>query len=381
VKNKARILYLVNHLRYGGAEIGLLTTLKNIDRARFDCSVVSVEKKGEVAEEIESAGIPVTYLNTRSALYNLPAILAVLDIIKKERPDILHTSLFYSNFFGRIAALMLFGPKPIIITEERSMYTEKRFYHVIIDNLLSHVTDRIIACSKSVVDFTARQEGIRKEKFHLIYNAVDSTRFDIPETKDAIRRRRGFSERDFIVGTVGSIIPKKGHKFLIDACAGLAGDIPELKLVIVGDGEIRTRLERYVSAQGLAQKIKFPGQRKDVPEIVKMMDVFVLPSLQEGFPRTLVEAMYEALPVCAARISGIPELIRDGENGFLFEPGNVTEIAEKIFMLYNNADLRNRIGASARRTIESGYLPADYLKSLEGLYVDLLKRGTSKARW
>ena len=371
MKNKIKILYLFNHLRYGGAEVGLATTLKYIDRTEFACAVVSIEKRGAVGEEIEKTGTRVIYLDTTPSLFNLPLILKILKIVKKEKPDILHTSLFYSNFFGRIAALLLLRARPVVITEERSMYTEKRFYHVILDNILSRVTDKIIACSRSVVDFTVRQEKIPERKFHLIYNAVDSARFDIPESKDEIRRRYGLSGKDFVVGTVGSLIPKKGHRFLIEACSDLVKSIPDIKLLIIGEGESREALERLVRSVGISQRVRFLGPRKEVPEIVKMMDLFVLPSLQEGFPRTLLEAMYMGLPVCASNISGIPEIIRNGQNGLMFEPADPSGISRQIFSLCSDAGFRKNLGSNARKTVEAGYLPEDYLRNLEGLYLKL----------
>ena len=375
MKNRIKILYLYNHLRYGGAEIGLLTTLKYIDRNRFDCSVVSIEKRGAVGEMIEKIGVKVTYLNTDSVLYNLTAIFRVLKILKCQRPDILHTSLFYSNFFGRMAALFLFRGRPVVITEERSMYTEKRFYHILIDNLLERMTDKIIACSRSVIDFTVRQERIPENKFYLIYNAVDSDRFNVRESKGEIKKRYHIPETDFVIGTVGSVIPKKGHKFLIEACGDLVKEIPNLKVIIAGGGENRRDLEGLARITGIAQKVQFFDFGNEIPELMKVMDVFVLPSLQEGFPRTLIEAMYMGIAVCASNISGIPEIVRDGENGFLLDPGDPAAITKKIISLYADANLRNRLGSNARKTIESGYLPRDYLESLEGLYSKLCDRG------
>ena len=174
---KKKILFLFVHLNYGGAEIGLLTTLKSLDKSRFDPIVVSIEKKGIVGEMIEKSGFKVIYLNDKARIFNIPLIPKIVRILRSEKPDILHTSLFYANFFGRIASL--FKKPPIIVSEERSMYTEKKFYHVILDKILSVFTNKIIVCSKSVLDFTSKQEKIEKNKFHLIYNAVDQERFNI----------------------------------------------------------------------------------------------------------------------------------------------------------------------------------------------------------
>lgn len=372
LKPKTKILFLFVHLNYGGAEVGLLTTLKNIDRERFDCEILSIEKKGAIGVEIEKLGFKVGYLNSSARLFNFRLVAKIGRILKDKRPDILHTSLFYANFFGRIAAL--FNRPPIVVTEERSIYTEKRFYHVIIDNALSRMTDRIIVCSRSVMDFTQKQEKITEKKFHLIYNAVDADRFDILEPKGAIRARLKLSKDDFIVGTVGSVIPKKGHKILIGAFGALREDMPSAKLLIVGDGESRKELEALVGRMDMADRVFFLGSRADMPEVMNAMDLFVLPSLQEGFPRTLIEAMYSALPIIASDISGIPEIISDGENGFLVRAGDTVALKDRILLLYRDAGLRNAFGKSARKKIKSGYLPKDYVGNLQALYSELLNK-------
>lgn len=367
---KTKILYLFVHLNYGGAEVGLYTTLKNINRDKFDCRVVSIEEKGAVGEEIEKIGFRVVYLNEKARLFNLALIGKIGRILDEEKPDILHTSLFYANFLGRIAAF--FTRPKTIITEERSMYTEKRFYHVLIDKILSFFTDKIIVCSNSVLDFTVRQEGISRDKFYLIYNAVDAERFDIKESKDRLRMQYGFSQDDFIVGSVGSLIPKKGHIYLLRSVLSLSADIPNLRVLIIGDGAIRDDLMQSPEALKLKNKIVFLGARRDIPELMKVMDIFVLPSLQEGFPRTLIEAMYSGLPVVASNLSGIPEIVINGQNGFLVPPRDSIAIRDRISDLYNQPELRDKFKTNARRTVETGFMPDYSIKRLEGLYEGLI---------
>lgn len=369
---KIKVLYIFNHLRYGGAEVGLLTTLKNLKRNSFDWTVVSLEKKGAIGEEIERLGAKVIYLNSEARLFNLFLVKKIVEILNKEKPDIVHTSLFYANFFGRIASL--FKASPVVIAEERSMYTEKRVYHVIIDRVLSYFTDKIIVCSNSVLNFTVKQERIKKDKFCLLYNAVDAERFDIPQTKEELRREYGFQEEQFIIGTVGSLIPKKGHRFLLEAMYEVCKDIPAFKLLVIGEGECEKELRDLVKSRNMGDKVEFLGARKDVPQFMKMMDIFVLASLQEGFPRTLIEAMYAGLPVIASNISGIPEIISHRENGFLIPPGDPAAIRDSALALYRDSKLLLKMGANARRKIMSGYLPSQYVQKLEQLYLRLLER-------
>lgn len=375
VPQKIKVLFLYWHLDYGGAEVGLLTTLRHINRERFQCTVLCMEKKGPIGEEIERLGIKVIYLNSTPRLFNIILMWKVFCTLCKLEVDILHTSLFYANFFGRIAALT--RKIPIIITEERSMYYEKNIYHVWIDRLLARFTDKIIVCSMSVLNFTMMQEKIPFEKFYLIYNGVDEEIFSISSAKLELRRRYGFSEDQFIIGTVGSIIPKKGHRFLIEAAKCFCAQIPNSKILIVGEGVIKKELEELVQKENLTDFFVFMGARKDIPELMKIMDVFVLSSLQEGFPRVLVEAMYMGLPVIASSVSGVPELILDGESGFLVPPGNSKSICEKILVLNSNNDLRSKMGTKARERIQEHFLSKHYLNKLEALYDDLVAQKIS----
>ncbi len=366
---RKKVLFLFVHLNFGGAEVGLLTTLKNIDTKRFDCEVVSIEKKGAIGEEIEKLGFKVTYLDDDARLFNLSLIFKIKDILKKVNPDILHTSLFYANFFGRVAAI--FHKPKAVITEERSMYTEKKFYHVLIDRVLAFFTDKIIVCSESVLNFTIKQEKIGPGKFYLIYNAVDAARFDIKKSKIDLRKELGLSQDDLVLGSVGSVIPKKNHRFLIESYAAISDKLKNSTLIFVGEGESKKELMELTYKLGIKDKVRFFGQRNDIPELMKAMDVFILPSLQEGFPRTLIEAMYTGIPSIATNISGIPEILKDGENGFLIEPGDTGLLTKRILELSMDRKLREKIGAEAKKTIESGYLPDGYAKKLEALYGEL----------
>lgn len=371
---KAKVMFLYVSLVYGGAEIGLLRTLKTIDKGRFECCVVSIEKKGALAEEIEKLGVRVIYLNSQARLFNLTLIFKIARLLSRERPDILDCCLFYANFFGRAASLFC-RPK-VVIAEEHCVYGEKRFYHIMLDKFLSYFTDRIIACSDSVIDFTNRQEGIGKEKFYLLHNAVDAARFDIAESKEGLKAGYGFGSEDFIVGTVGTLIYRKGHKYLIEAASFIKRDIPRLKVLIIGSGPIKNELEGLAMRAGVKDNVVFMGSRQDIPGLMKVMDVFAFPSLEEGFPIAILEAMYLGLPVIASSISGIPEVITDAEDGFLVEPKNSRALADRILAVYRDRGLGGKIGFNARNRIAAKFLPGHYISGLQNLYLEELKLKT-----
>ena len=171
-----------------------------------------------------------------------------------------------------------------------------------------------------------------------------------------------------------SLIPKKGHRFLLEAVSRIQESVPNVKLLIVGEGEERNKLERLSKTLSLKERVDFLGAREDIPRLMKIMDVFALPSLQEGFPRTLVEAMYSGLPSVASNISGIPELVEDGECGYMVDPGNIESIANRLKTLYIDAKLRYNMGAEAQEKIKTAHLPHHYVEKLENLYTELEKK-------
>jgi L-malate glycosyltransferase len=372
---KIRILFVTVHLDYGGAERGLLTTLRFLDRSRFLAEVVSIEPKGRVGAEIEALGVPVTYLNRRAGIADMRIASGILRIMRRFKPDIIHSSLFYANLHARIAACA--QPHTRVITEERSMYTEKRFYHVALDCLLSLRTDAVIVCSRAVLEFTRRQEHLPEKIFRLLYNAVDTPRFTPAMTLSDARAAAKLDPDAFIAGTVGTLIPKKNQSALLSAAAGARAHIPNLQVVIIGDGPLKNDLEKQATALGIRDIVKFPGAQQDLAPWYYSMDAFVLPSLQEGFPRTIVEAMYCGVPVIATRISGIPEIIEEGKNGFLVEAGGHSGIIESLRALFRNPSLRKEIGLRNQERIRAEFTPEQYIAKLQVIYTQLLG---SKAR-
>ncbi|PIV39297.1 MAG: hypothetical protein COS29_03290, partial [Candidatus Omnitrophica bacterium CG02_land_8_20_14_3_00__42_8] len=328
-----------------------------------------INKKGVIGLELEEAGFDVTSLNVD---YNLFAVFKIYGVIKKFNPDIVHTSLFYANLFGRIAAKMA-GVR-VILCEEQNIcgWKSRNLFFIIADRVLSLVTDRIIACSESVKKFTMGQENIGSSKFAVVYNAFDRDKFDIelPAAPD-IKISMGFKATDRIIGTIGRLCEQKGHVYLIEAMAKVVVENAGARLLIVGEGPLKSRLANMAGNAGISDKVIFMEKRRDVPAFLKMLDVFVLPSLWEGLSVVLLEAMYMAKPIVATGIPSNAEAMIDGQTGVLAKKADAGSLAEGINFLLRNSEASKTLGDGAKKRVLEYFTPEKRACELTNMY-DLL---------
>jgi glycosyltransferase involved in cell wall biosynthesis len=236
------------------------------------------------------------------------------------------------------------------------------------------MTDAIFAVTRELRDFHARQAWIRPERMGVLYNGVDTQRFSpSKETRIAMRKELSLPEESFVIGTVGRLVPIKDQQTLLKAAALLSRSGIDARVLLVGSGPERERLQGQ-AAGALEGRVCFAGDSSRVPEMLNAMDVFVLPSLNEGMSNTLLEAMACGLPVLATSAGGNPEIIEDNVNGCLFTPGDVEWLANKLKLLARDPTLVHQLGTAARnRAIESFSL-SRMLETYRRFYLDLAAR-------
>lgn len=365
---KKKILFIHQNLIVGGAEELRLTLLKHIDRGKFDITVCNIENNGVIGEEIEKLGFTVMNLNRRCVIWDIRIILDLYKLIKKKHYDIVQTSLFYANLHGRIAAYL--AKTPVIISEEHGIYGWKARHPIFIfaDKILSKITNRIIACSNSVKEFTVKQEKIPTDKFITIHNCIDIDKFSITATKEQLREHYGFGKDEKIVIIVGSLRELKGHKYLLEAFKMVRKKISNVKLLIVGSGPLEGKLRNQSQLLNCEDSIVFMGLRRDIPQLLKMSDLFVLPSIEEGFGIVLLEAMVSGLAVIATKIDGIPEVVVNGITGILVSSEDSKILEHNIITLLQDTKLRTEYANNGREHVLRYFTPKSYIDKLEELY-------------
>jgi len=360
-----KICYVIGTLEIGGAEKQLLKLIERIDRNKFSPVLVAL-RGGVLREEFERV-CSVTIIGKRWKID--PFFLAVLArTLKRERPDILHTFMFTSNTWGRIAGVM--ADVPVMIASERCVDVWKRWYHRLIDRALLPFTFRVVGNSDAVGRFYQQTERIPEEKMAVVYNGVDLDEFKNVEAPPALKKQVGVEQSGFIIGAGGRFTEQKGFINLLKAVPSVMKAYPESRFVLVGDGPLRRSFEDFVAANGLEKNVVFTGYRKDILRIFSFCDVIAVPSLFEGMPNMVLEAMALKKPVVGTDIPEIAELVKDGDNGFLVPvKNNEGQIAEKIIVLLQNTELRRKMGENGYGVVRERFSMESMVRGYEDIYM------------
>ena len=369
---KIKALHIVEDLKIGGAERVIADIAAGLDKKNFEVSVLCVTRGGEIADELIEQGIEVKILGIFS-YHNPLNILKLARLLRKERPDIVHTHGYFGSVIGRIAAKL--AGVLIFINHVHSTYWEYRKSHILMEKFLSLFTHKIICCSKAVEDFVRDQERIKPAKTLVIYNGVDEDRFSAPKDPSSLKTQLGIDSGDSVVGTVSSLTPHKGHEHLFQAAPMILEACAPVKFLIVGEGILREKLEKLTKNLNLFSKVIFAGTRKNIPDLLSAMDIFVLPSSsREGLGISIIEAMATEKPVVATDIGGIPEVIKNGETGYLVPPRNPEALAQAIIKLLQNPAKAKAMGKQGRIRFKEKFTKKRMLSGVENLYEALINQ-------
>ncbi len=360
--NQQKILHVV-HLTtdsaIGGTERMILATAEGLSKQRFRSTVVTLCGGGVLEQFCAEKGIAYRSVNMKSKK-DFFAVFRLYKILKDLRADILHTYLFHANTLGRVVGKFL--GIPVILSGQRNVDIWRRWYHNLIDRLTTRFCSVIISNSNAGKIFLHQEVGIPEHKIDVVQNGVF-----LPEVAQS-------SSSDlFTILNVASLTEKKGQEYLITAFSRLREDGISAKLVIVGDGPQRAYLEDCVVTAKISDMVEFLGFQESVDAYLRNCDVFVLPSLWEGLPVALMEAMAYGKPCIATRVGGIPELITDGVDGVLLEPKNPLALYESLLRLYKDDALRLVLGKAAREKIKTQFTMDTMIASIERIYSTLHK--------
>lgn len=349
-----RVLHVISTLLPGGTELAVLRLIRSLDRERYEFHVAWLRDEPLLKPEFEAAGARVTGVGLRAKV-DPRALWRLARTVRRERIDLVHTHMDLADWYGAAAA-RLGGARALVSTkhnadEFRTRRTWKRPPFLVLERLAYAAADAVIVVSEGLGAFLRRVEHLPSGKMIVLPNAVDPGIAAAAPSRDRARALLGLQGFDPIVGTVGRLAPQKGQIDLVRAMPEVLRAFPGAACVLAGDGPIRGELEREASRLGVGERVVFLGFRSDVPAVLRGLDLFVLPSRWEGMPLALLEAMALGLPVVAARAVGTSEVVRDGENGVLVEPGDVAGLAAAIVGLRRDPDRAARLGEAGRRAV------------------------------
>ncbi len=346
--NCIRVVHFIERMAVGGMEKHIEHLLGKLPAGRFEQWLCCLNDAGPRGEQMRREGFRIVALGAK--YYYVPwQFWRVFRYLRQRRPHVVHAHGEFAAIFGRLAAIVARVPVVVFQAQNVPAYVQAR-RHVIQNRLLTHWSAGIMACSADTKRYLVDVERIPADKVEVVHNCVDIDAIDTgqPQRK-AVRAEFGFTPDHVVIGTVSRLAPVKGHRFLIDAMASVASVQPQARLLIVGDGSERERLQMQAKDLGLNDAVTFAGERRDVPRILAGLDVFAQPTADvEGLPLSIAEAMAARLPVVATDVGGVREALYDQDNGFLLPPKNSHALADALGKLIAGPQLRLRMGARAR---------------------------------
>ncbi len=366
-----KICYIIGQLGKGGAERQLYELVKGIDKNKFNPVVISLSKGGYWAKEFRKLNIQIIELH-RSGNREFLRLFKIVKLLKAIQPTIVHTYMFSGNSYGRIAAIIT--RVPIIIASERNLPVigkDKNYYMICIDKLLAFFSHAIICnsfmASQSLIDVYS----FNVEKVFTVQNGIDISAF-VKETKSNLQKKLAKK----VVGTIGSLSSQKNQILFLDMAKIVIESFNRMDLIflIVGEGPLRFKLEKYSEDLGISNHVVFTGESDDIPNILKNIDVFVLTSLYEGMANVIMEAMLSGLPIVATDVGGNSELIIEDVTGFLCPSNDAKSLSDKVITLLNDEMKTKSMGQLGKMRILKEFNLERMIRETEDIYIRFLNK-------
>lgn len=370
-KGKINVVHLVEELTIGGLERVLTTIVLNLNKEKYNVSVWCLREGGFFADRLVKEGIEVKILYLSSSR-NPVSIYKLYKLFKIHKFDIIHTHAYSAGTIGRVSAFL--AGIPVIISHNHSVYDyyHKRYHFV--EWFLSLITDRIICVSDIVNRFTNETQRINAGKLITIHNGIDSE-YNVPEEKTArLRKEFGIPAEHSVICTVAHMEEHKGIKYLLESASLLLQSRNDVNFLIVGNGSLKEDLEKMCVVLNIKKEVIFAGERSDIPEILSLMDIFILPSLREGLGLSILEAMSYSKPVVATNVGGISEVVKDGISGILVPPKDPEALYSAIVDLLDDKEKQKTMGFSGKRICNERFSSKTMVGRIEELYDTYINR-------
>jgi L-malate glycosyltransferase len=345
---KPVICQLLHTLHVGGAEV-LATRLgrKLQDQCRF--IYVCLDDAGTLGRDLRDEGFPV-YVLERCRGVDWRCAFRLARILKQEKVDLIQAHQYTPFFYGLLARLIHRKP-PLLFTEHGRHFPDyPRFKRKVANRLLLQARDRVVAVGQAVRQALINNEGIAAARIEVVYNGVEIERDgDAPANSLSVRHELGFAEDDFLILQVARLDYLKDHATAVRLMNRVTAQLPGARLLLVGDGPEQAAIQQLVQSLGLGKHVRFLGLRTDVARLLRSADLFLLTSISEGIPLTIIEAMLARLPVVATQVGGVPEIVIDGETGLLGPAGDDSTLASHVIKLADNHHVRLQMGQQGRQ--------------------------------
>lgn len=378
-QKKISVMHVIYSLDAGGAEAVVANFAKYHNNNIFRYIICVISGGEFYKNEIIKSKAKFYNLAKSKNLINFCFLIKFIRIIKNEKVCILHLHNLSPSFWGTLAGLIS-GVKVILRTEHNILLEGKNCEKKLKNfcrRWLGIFQKRIICVSNQVLASHTEKDKIFRKKYIKIYNGIDISKFSNKSCVD-YRKQFHLPKDSTLIGKVARLTDQKGHEYILEAAKIIIERNPKVFFLIIGDGPKKQKLIKLAESMNLLNNVLFIGKRADVPNILKSIDIFVLSSLWEGFPMTIIEAMASGLPIIVTDVGGNSEAVKNGTNGILIPPKNSKELANAVFKLLENIELRKKMGKKSREIVTKKFTALQMVKKTENQYLKLLKMTKAK---
>ncbi len=358
-RTSTRVCHVSLTLRTGGLERLLVEYARRHDQARFELEFVTLTDAGTPAEDIERAECRVWSLE--SEVGKLKKLRALVRIFRERQFDVVHTHNPFPHIYASIAAKC--AGTPVVIQTRHGRHKSENWKQRLLYGTANLLSDEVVAVSDDAAELCSEFGPLDANKITRIWNGIDIDRFDYHGPLDCPHAI-----------SVGRLVPEKDFATLLEAIPMVLTQLPDFRLRIVGSGPERANLEQIIEDQNLQEAVELLGERQDVPDLLASSGLYISSSVTEGISLTLLEAMAVGLPTIATRVGGSPEIVADGQTGYIVEPSDATALAQAIVRLCKNSRDWRDMGEAGRRRVERHFSIEGMISKYEDLYVRALSR-------
>lgn len=370
--SRPTVCHVIHALGVGGAEVLVNQMVREL-AGDYRCIVAVLDEVGEIGTQLQNDGFIVEHLHRGEGIDRACAA-RLNDLVLREHVSLLHAHQ-YTPFFQAMLSRGLFGSTPVLFTEHgRHVPDLPSMKRSIVNRLLLRKQDRMVGCGGSVQQALIDNEGLPKHRVELVYNGVDLD--DLASApagaRHAIRSEFGFSNDDFVAVQVARLHELKDHQTALRAINDARQSCPPIRLLIVGEGEERSAIEQTIRELKLHEHVVLAGSRCDVSHLLAASDAFLLTSISEGIPLTVIEAMAAELPVVSTAVGGLPEMIDDGVSGYLCDAGDHEALAACLIHLATDPIERQQLAIAGNVTARSRFSLEHMLNAYSTIYSEMI---------
>lgn len=366
IASRLKILHVNSEKNWAGGEVQNFLLMDYLSRKGYTI-YLACRPQSAIEKRALAANYRVATFEMRNYL-DVPAILRIKNYLVRERFHIVHLHTSRAHVLAGIAAYL--ARVPIVIVTRRMDYPLKKYFFTRF--LYRTIVDRVVAISKGVKQ-AVLDAGISAEKIEIINSGIPLEKFDPAADRGDIRRELGIDPDAPLVAVIASFHRRKGHEYFLKAVGEVLTRLPQARFLLVGEGPLRKDMMGAAEAMGLGKSAIFTGRRNDIADVLAAIDVLVMPSLYEGLGVSILEAMAMAKPIVATCVGGIPEIVRDGENGFLVAPKDSAAMAEKLLLLLQERPMARLMGQRGRAVVCENFSAWKMARDNERLYHRLLE--------